>query len=141
VFLDFYVTAHCNLGFAVCGSYIQPVWPPLVYTIFSNFRNVFKSIPQLIDKARYEVTGNKVAHLPYMLLQIKQWTLELTEQYPNLLQRAHLTNSTEGREVPYLVMGSSIDNPLFVIDCGIHAREWIAPAFCQYFVHRVGSIL
>lgn len=23
------------------------------------------------------------------------------------------------------------------IDCGIHAREWIAPAFCQYFVKEV----
>lgn len=23
------------------------------------------------------------------------------------------------------------------MDCGIHAREWIAPAFCQYFVSRV----
>lgn len=23
------------------------------------------------------------------------------------------------------------------MDCGIHAREWIAPAFCQYFVGKV----
>lgn len=23
------------------------------------------------------------------------------------------------------------------MDCGIHAREWIAPAFCQYFVRQV----
>lgn len=23
------------------------------------------------------------------------------------------------------------------MDCGIHAREWIAPAFCQYFVKQV----
>lgn len=23
------------------------------------------------------------------------------------------------------------------MDCGIHAREWIAPAFCQYFVREV----
>lgn len=23
------------------------------------------------------------------------------------------------------------------MDCGIHAREWIAPAFCQYFVSEV----
>uniref|UniRef100_A0A673XQN9 Carboxypeptidase O n=1 Tax=Salmo trutta TaxID=8032 RepID=A0A673XQN9_SALTR len=25
------------------------------------------------------------------------------------------------------------------MDCGIHAREWIAPAFCQYFVREVTS--
>jgi hypothetical protein len=23
------------------------------------------------------------------------------------------------------------------VDCGIHAREWIAPAFCQWFVKEV----
>lgn len=25
------------------------------------------------------------------------------------------------------------------MDCGIHAREWIAPAFCQFFVREVGE--
>jgi len=32
VFLDFYVAALCNLGFTICGSYIEQVWPPLLYT-------------------------------------------------------------------------------------------------------------
>lgn len=27
------------------------------------------------------------------------------------------------------------------MDCGIHAREWIAPAFCQYFVRQVTQIM
>lgn len=26
------------------------------------------------------------------------------------------------------------------MDCGIHAREWIAPAFCQYFVSQVRAM-
>lgn len=26
------------------------------------------------------------------------------------------------------------------MDCGIHAREWIAPAFCQYFVKQVKDL-
>jgi len=29
VFLDFYVAAHRNLGFTICGSYIEQVWPLL----------------------------------------------------------------------------------------------------------------
>jgi len=32
VFLDFYVAALCNLGFTICGSYTEQVWPPLVYS-------------------------------------------------------------------------------------------------------------
>jgi len=30
VSLDFYVAALCNLGFTLCGSYLEQVWPPLV---------------------------------------------------------------------------------------------------------------
>jgi len=30
VFLDFYVAALCNLGFKICGSSIEQVWPPLL---------------------------------------------------------------------------------------------------------------
>lgn len=26
------------------------------------------------------------------------------------------------------------------MDCGIHAREWIAPAFCQWFVKEVSVL-
>jgi len=31
VFLDFYVAALCNLGFTICGSYTEQVWPALPY--------------------------------------------------------------------------------------------------------------
>jgi len=27
VFLHFYATVLCNLGFAICGSYTEQVWP------------------------------------------------------------------------------------------------------------------
>jgi len=33
VFLDFYVAAYCNLGFTICGQYVEQVWPPLQETI------------------------------------------------------------------------------------------------------------
>jgi len=33
VFLDFHVVALCNLGFTICSSYIEQVWPPLVYRV------------------------------------------------------------------------------------------------------------
>lgn len=26
------------------------------------------------------------------------------------------------------------------MDCGIHAREWISPAFCQWFVYQVNQL-
>lgn len=32
---------------------------------------------------------------------------------------------------------SSGTKPAIFMDCGIHAREWISPAFCQWFVKEV----
>lgn len=26
------------------------------------------------------------------------------------------------------------------MDCGFHAREWISPAFCQWFVKEVSKL-
>lgn len=26
------------------------------------------------------------------------------------------------------------------MDCGIHAREWISPAFCQWFVYQASEL-
>jgi len=33
VFSDFHVAALCNWSFPICSSYIEQVWPPLVYII------------------------------------------------------------------------------------------------------------
>ena len=29
------------------------------------------------------------------------------------------------------------EKPKIVIDCGVHAREWIGPAACRQFVHEM----
>ncbi|KAM6945666.1 carboxypeptidase B2 [Aplochiton taeniatus] len=76
------------------------------------------------------------------------------ERYHSLEDIYHWINRTAQENpdrVKVLLIGSSYEKrPLFVlklsgherpnkramwIDCGIHAREWIAPAFCLWFVH------
>lgn len=32
------------------------------------------------------------------------------------------------------------DKKAMWIDCGIHAREWISPAFCLWFVRHVSTV-
>jgi len=53
VFLDIYVAAHFNLGFTICGSNIEQVWPPLVYwgsKIWQEVPPDIKSKPLLLFK-------------------------------------------------------------------------------------------
>ena len=51
MFLDIYVAAFCNFGFAMCSSYIEQVWPPLVlcsglpYLLEYNAQNFIPKTP------------------------------------------------------------------------------------------------
>ena len=65
----------------------------------------------------------------------------MAAEYPALVSRETLITSEEGREIPQLILGRPLaDNkPIVLIDCGMHAREWITPAFCQCYVNRVSG--
>ncbi|KAF0026363.1 hypothetical protein F2P81_021100 [Scophthalmus maximus] len=60
---------------------------------------------------------------------------------PELVSSAVYGHTVEGRNITLLKLG--LDNSegrekkLMWVDCGIHAREWIAPAFCQWFVKEI----
>ena len=58
------------------------------------------------------------------------------------VERSVLEISEEGREIPMLTI---TDNPsiesIVLIDCGFHAREWITPAFCHYFVEEASDFI
>lgn len=49
--------------------------------------------------------------------------------------------SLQGLSIPFnnpqLGKKSSSTKPSIFMDCGIHAREWISPAYCQWFVKEV----
>ncbi|KAE8604296.1 hypothetical protein XENTR_v10014663 [Xenopus tropicalis] len=70
--------------------------------------------------------------------KIVEWTSKLTKKYPNLVQRIDIGKSVEGRPMYVLQVGNpdSATKAIFM-DCGIHAREWISPAFCQWFVKEL----
>ncbi|XP_002131554.2 carboxypeptidase B-like [Ciona intestinalis] len=72
-------------------------------------------------------------------IEIENWAFDMQNQYSGLLKVETPSQSEEKRNIVRLTMGSSQNNPIFLIDCGIHAREWISPAFCQCFVNRMLS--
>ncbi|XP_069829981.1 carboxypeptidase B-like [Dendropsophus ebraccatus] len=66
---------------------------------------------------------------------INAWSANIAAQNPGLVTRSVLGTSYEGRPIYLLKVGKSGKNKNAVfIDCGFHAREWISPAFCQWFV-------
>merc|ERR1712135_27905 len=71
--------------------------------------------------------------------EINQWADDMASEYPSLARTTVMGKSTEGRDIKMITIGSSTTNKQVVVDCGIHAREWISAAFCQCYVHRLLS--
>ncbi|NXP15637.1 CBPB1 Carboxypeptidase, partial [Thinocorus orbignyianus] len=66
---------------------------------------------------------------------IAAWTADIAAQNPNLVTRSVIGETYEGRPMYLLKVGKSGSNKKAIfMDCGFHAREWISPAFCQWFV-------
>ncbi|NXG15928.1 CBPB1 Carboxypeptidase, partial [Grallaria varia] len=66
---------------------------------------------------------------------IAAWTADIAAQNPDLVSRSVIGETYEGRPMYLLKVGKSGPNKKAIfLDCGFHAREWISPAFCQWFV-------
>uniref|UniRef100_A0A8C8SLQ3 Carboxypeptidase A6 n=1 Tax=Pelusios castaneus TaxID=367368 RepID=A0A8C8SLQ3_9SAUR len=72
----------------------------------------------------------------HSLEEIQSWMYRLSKTHSDLVQMFSVGKSYEGRPLFVLKLGkrSRSYKRAVWIDCGIHAREWIGPAFCQWFV-------
>ncbi|KAJ6664016.1 hypothetical protein lerEdw1_008970 [Lerista edwardsae] len=68
--------------------------------------------------------------------EIQSWMHHLNKTHADLVHMFSVGKSYEGRPLFVLKLGkrSRVYKKAVWIDCGIHAREWIGPAFCQWFV-------
>uniref|UniRef100_A0A8D2Q6U2 Peptidase M14 domain-containing protein n=1 Tax=Varanus komodoensis TaxID=61221 RepID=A0A8D2Q6U2_VARKO len=63
--------------------------------------------------------------------KIASWTEKMATNYPKLVSRIQIGKTYEERPMYLLKSGKK---KVIFMDCGIHAREWISSAFCQWFV-------
>uniref|UniRef100_A0A452UVD8 Peptidase M14 domain-containing protein n=1 Tax=Ursus maritimus TaxID=29073 RepID=A0A452UVD8_URSMA len=75
----------------------------------------------------------------HSLEEIQNWMHHLNKTHSGLIRMFSIGKSYEGRSLYVLKLGrrSRTYKRAVWIDCGIHAREWIGPAFCQWFVKEV----
>uniref|UniRef100_A0A3B4F0A4 Carboxypeptidase A6 n=1 Tax=Pundamilia nyererei TaxID=303518 RepID=A0A3B4F0A4_9CICH len=72
----------------------------------------------------------------HSLEEIQSWMFMMNTTHPNLVDVFSVGKSYEGRPLYVLQLGKKrrLQKKAVWIDCGVHAREWIGPAFCQWFV-------
>uniref|UniRef100_H2ZHG4 Peptidase M14 domain-containing protein n=1 Tax=Ciona savignyi TaxID=51511 RepID=H2ZHG4_CIOSA len=66
----------------------------------------------------------------HTLDEINQWMSDMVATY-SFISQVNVGSSYEGRVINALKLTRGISQkPQFVIDCGLHSREWVAPASC-----------
>ncbi|KAM8966445.1 carboxypeptidase A6 [Pelodytes ibericus] len=74
----------------------------------------------------------------HSLDEIVSWMHYMNKTHSHLISMFSVGKSYEGRPLYVLKLGKMAPKKKAIwIDCGIHAREWIGPAFCQWFVKEV----
>uniref|UniRef100_A0A8C5N134 Carboxypeptidase A6 n=1 Tax=Leptobrachium leishanense TaxID=445787 RepID=A0A8C5N134_9ANUR len=74
----------------------------------------------------------------HSLGEIENWMHHLNKTQSHLVYMFSVGKSYEGRPLYVLKLGANniVKKKAIWIDCGIHAREWIGPVFCQWFVRE-----
>ncbi|XP_008323203.1 carboxypeptidase O [Cynoglossus semilaevis] len=71
--------------------------------------------------------------------EITKWMTQIEKDYKDIARIEDYGHTYENRTISLLKIGLETGQQKKAIwmDCGIHAREWIAPAFCQFFVREI----
>ncbi|KAM9328444.1 carboxypeptidase B2 [Pholidichthys leucotaenia] len=74
----------------------------------------------------------------HTLEDIYDWINRTSQDNPGKVKVILIGSSYEKRPIYALKLSfnNRLDKKAMWIDCGIHAREWISPAFCLWFVHH-----
>ncbi|KAM5333191.1 mast cell carboxypeptidase A [Glossophaga mutica] len=69
--------------------------------------------------------------------KIVAWTEKMVHKHPEMVSRIKIGTTVEDNPLYVLKIGKKDERRKAIfMDCGIHAREWISPAFCQWFVYQ-----
>ncbi|XP_077304590.1 carboxypeptidase O-like [Lithobates pipiens] len=71
--------------------------------------------------------------------QIYEWMEQIKDKHSDVVSQHLLGNTYEERKIEYFKIGlpSKKTKKVILMDCGIHAREWISVAYCQWFVKEI----
>ncbi|XP_072274801.1 carboxypeptidase O isoform X2 [Pyxicephalus adspersus] len=114
---------HCSLSFDV---------------LLDNITHVMGSAEKGRLRRKRSITDYDYTKY-HSMEDIYNWINLMSEKHSDLLTQHYLGATYESRPMHYLKISQPSSNPKKIIwmDCGIHAREWIAPAFCQWFVKEI----
>uniref|UniRef100_A0A3B4VH45 Carboxypeptidase B2 (plasma) n=1 Tax=Seriola dumerili TaxID=41447 RepID=A0A3B4VH45_SERDU len=134
-----YITEETQVHLITCVS--AAVQTGLVIGFCDYYRVLLANANELIEmQTKNDSTDPRSSSTFYeryhSLEDIYYWINRTTQDNPSTVKAILIGSSYEKR--PLYVLKLSLNNrpnkKAIWIDCGIHAREWISPAFCLWFV-------
>ncbi|XP_053316384.1 mast cell carboxypeptidase A-like [Spea bombifrons] len=104
------------------------------------FHNLQEGIEAQLDIQKLQKSNKHRYDIYNDWEKISDWTSKMASKYPTLVKRLEIGKTFEGHPMYLLKVGKQKTVPkskAIFMDCGIHAREWISPAFCQWFVKEL----
>ncbi|XP_032920959.1 carboxypeptidase O [Catharus ustulatus] len=139
------ITAGEDLYVRVRAPLVQQVKDSLDQHVIS-YRVLIPDVQKLVDQSmpkerssHRQVSGGYVYTEYHPMEEIYQWMTQIQKNNSELVTQHFLGKTFENRTMYYLQISQPSNKPKKIIwmDCGIHAREWISPAFCQWFVKEI----
>ncbi|XP_053565978.1 mast cell carboxypeptidase A-like [Bombina bombina] len=108
-----------------------------------NYRILFQNVQEVVE-SQFKKNGQPQKNYNNMKFEkyrtwpeIATWCYYLSITRPDLVSCIPIGNTYEGRPILIFKVGSpKPKNKDIFLECGAHAREWISPAFCQWFVNE-----
>ncbi|XP_037814500.1 carboxypeptidase B-like [Lucilia sericata] len=107
--------------------------------------NVAESIRNERKATNYSASANTISFESYQRFDVISNYMEyLKMQYPERIKLMSVGKSYEGRDLKAILITNNkkleletAERPLILIDAGIHAREWIAPATALFVMQQL----
>ncbi|KAM9316486.1 mast cell carboxypeptidase A-like [Gastrophryne carolinensis] len=103
-----------------------------------QYKIVFHNLQETVENQFRKQTKYQKGMIRYHTWkEIAFWAYTISIKYPSMASLITIGKTFEGNPMHILKIGnaSSAKKGVFV-ECGAHAREWISPAFCQWFVNE-----
>uniref|UniRef100_A0A6M2E0H8 Zinc carboxypeptidase A 1 n=1 Tax=Xenopsylla cheopis TaxID=163159 RepID=A0A6M2E0H8_XENCH len=105
-----------------------------VEKIVQNERKIRSKVKKSLPPDEYDFNDF------YQHAQINSYLDSLSKNYPDYVLVRDEGKSYEGRVIKSILISNNKharNNTLMILDGGIHAREWISPAFCMYITQML----
>ncbi|XP_049829450.1 carboxypeptidase B-like [Schistocerca gregaria] len=148
--LDFWSRAHR------AGHPVDVRVPPHMHDHFRGFLDrhgvlhhvLIDDLEQIFEKERNMTLVKSIPKTPESRIsfteyqrydEIRQYLSQLASSYPSTVTVQTIGQTYEGRplDIIQISSGGGGSRPVILIDAGIHAREWIAPAAALYIINQL----